>query len=119
MARVVFILSFFPEFTIYFNKGCFSIHGDFLLENREKFSDEVILDYMRQDCARAKRVSLMLRIRDYDDSRSEHTSTLVITGFTKPLIGEMSSLFTTSVISSRILPLEHEIIEGTAFYFVA
>jgi hypothetical protein len=48
MARAVFVLSFFPEFTIYIIEGCFSIHGDFLLENREEVSDDEILGYMKE-----------------------------------------------------------------------
>jgi len=64
-------------------------------------------------------VSIMLRIRDYEGQRGEYASSLFITGFTKPLIGAMFSLFMLTVISSGVLPLDYEIIEGTAFYFFA
>lgn len=64
-------------------------------------------------------VSIMLRIRDYEGNRGEYASTLFITGFTKPLIGAMFSLFILTVISSGILPLDYEIIEDKAFYFFA
>jgi hypothetical protein len=62
-------------------------------------------------------VSIMLRIRDYEAYRGEYASTLFITGFTKPLIGALFSLFMLTVISSNILPLDYEIIDKTAFYF--
>jgi len=64
-------------------------------------------------------VSIMLRIRDYEGYRGEYASTLFITGFTKPLIGALFSLFILSVVSSQILPLDYETIESTAFNFFA
>lgn len=62
-------------------------------------------------------VSIMLRIRDFSDLRGEYASTLYFTGFTKPLIGGLFSLFVLTLISSEILPLNYSLIEGKAFHF--
>ena len=62
-------------------------------------------------------LSIMLRIQDFSGLRGAYASTLFFTGFLKPLIGSIFSLFVLSIISSEILPLNYEFINEKAFYF--
>jgi hypothetical protein len=55
-------------------------------------------------------VSIMLRIQEFSRLRGEYPSTLFITGFIKPLISALFSLFVLDLASSEILPLDYELI---------
>ena len=51
-------------------------------------------------------VSILVRIRDFDDQKAEHRAILFFTGFFKPLIGAASALFAVIILEAGLIPLE-------------
>lgn len=64
-------------------------------------------------------VSILVRIRDFDNQQAEHRSILFFTGFFKPVVGVASALFVVSLFEAGIITLQLAGPTQEQFFYVA
>jgi hypothetical protein len=64
-------------------------------------------------------VSILVRIRDFDNQQAEHRSILFFTGFFKPVVGVASALFVVSLFEAGIITLQLAGPTHEQFFYVA
>lgn len=61
--------------------------------------------------------SILVRIRDFDEAHDATPATLVLLGFSKPVVGACFALFVLAVLKAQLLPIQVPAAGATESYF--
>ena len=64
-------------------------------------------------------VSMLVRIKDFDNEQAEHRAILFFTGFFKPVIGIASALFMAMILEAGLIPLGIANTDQRMFFYLA